>query len=241
MKRIVLLLAALAVPGVAAAANGTGHAVTSATIAFYSGFPSSGGTLLVKAHGQSDVETSAQKVIAKADSVVITMTGKTYTFALDQAAKAKGQAEVDVKGALQASAHGKAKLAAVLQELAQAQTGQQSLVVLSRAQGSGHVVLALYHPDGGNAGMRVQNADQATVWVKGKAKTYRVTADGSGGVMSSLKLRAQGGQKTTLTSTVADLETHASLNASSSSSSSGGGRDSSSASAGLNVSVGGSN
>lgn len=249
MKRIVLLLAALALPAMAAAASGSTTAATHATVAFYSGFPNAGGKLLVKANAQSDVEASAHKVIARADSAVITVSGHAYTFALDQAAKARGRAEVDVKGALQASSHDTAKFAAVIKELAQAQSGQQSLVVLSRAQGSGQVVLALYHPDGGNAGLRVKNADHATIWVGAKARTYPVTSNGDTGVMSSLHLEASNGQKT-LASTVADLQTHATLNASASNSNNTTGNSdrgsastsgSGSASAGLNVSVGSGN
>lgn len=249
MKRIVLLLAALTLPAMAAAASGSATAMTHATVAFYSGFPSTGGKLLVKANARSDTQASAQKVIAKADSVVITVSGHAYTFALDQAAKAKGRAEVDVKGALQATGHGKAKLAAVVKELAQAQSGDQSLVVLSRAQGSGHVVVALYHPDGGNAGLRVKNADRATVWVGGKAHAYPVASDGGTGVMSSLHVKASNGQQT-LTSTVADLQARVTLGASTSGATGGSGSSdgsstgtggSGSAGAGLNVTVGGGN
>ncbi len=245
MKRIVLLLAASLLPGVAAAASGsadaTAHAAANATIAFYSGFPSAGGSQLAKVKAQSDVAASAHNVLGRADSVVIDVSGHAYTFALDQAARTKGQAELDVQGALQASAHGKATIAAAVKELARAQGGQQSLVVLSRDQGSGRVVLALYHPDGGNAGLRVKAADHATVWIHGKAHAYKVTSDGSGGTMAALKIEGSGGPQT-LTSTVADLETKVALNGSARTGGSGGGTNGTSGSggAGLNVTVGGS-
>lgn len=248
MKGTLLLLAALIAPGMAAA-NGAAAAAASAaanaTVAFYSGFPNAGGTLLVKTNIQAAAQGQAQQAIQKADAAVITVSGQAYTFALNSQAKAKGQAELDVKGALKAAGYGKASLEAVVDELAQAQAGQQSLVVLSRSQGSGKVVVALYHPDGGNAGLRVNNADTATIWINGKPHGYQVASDTSGGLMSSLQLKASGGAKT-LTTTVADLQTQATLNAGGSSSTSPGGSSNSgsangSASAGLNVSVGGSN
>jgi len=246
MKRIVLLLAASLLPGMAAAASGsadaTADAAANATIAFYSGFPGSGGSQLAKVKAGSNAQASAHEVLARADSVVIDVSGHAYTFALDQAARAKGQAELDVQGALQASAHGKATIAAVVKELAQAQGGQQSLVVLTRDQGSGRVVLALYHPDGGNAGLRVKAADHATVWIHGSAHDYKVTSDGSGGTMAGVKVKGSNGQQT-LTSTVADLETKVALNGSAKTGGGGDGSNGSSASgsAGLNVTVGGSN
>lgn len=242
MKRTLLLLAALIVPGVAAA-NGAANAAANATVAFYSGFPSSGGTLLVKTNVQAAAQGQAQQAIQKADAAVVTVSGQAYTFAMGSEAKANGQAELAVKGALKASGHGQATVEEVASELAQAQAGQQSLVVLSRNQGSGQVVVALYHPDGGNAGLRVKNADTATVWVNGKPHGYQVASDASGGVMSSLQLEAGGGAQP-LTATVAKLQTRVTLNGGASSASSSGGSGSTgsaSAGAGLNVTVGGSN
>jgi len=246
MKRIVLLLAAMLLPGVAAAASGsadaTAHAAANATIAYYSGFPGAGGSQLAKVKAGANAQASAHKVLARADSVVIDVSGHAYTFALDRAAGAKGQAELDVEGALQASAYGKATIAAAVKELAQAQGGQQSLVVLSRDQGSGRVVLALYHPDGGNAGLRVKAADHATVWIHGKAHDYKVTGDANGGTMAAVKLQGSNGTQT-LTSTVADLETKVALNGSAKTAGGSASSDgtSGSGSGGLNVKVGGGN
>lgn len=246
MNRTLLLLAGLILTGVAAAAGGSAGAAGGATVAFYSGYPSSGGTLVLETTVQAAAQGQAQQAIQKADAAVITVSGKAYTFALNTQAKAKGHAELDVKGALKAAGYGRASLQAVADELAQAQAGQQSLVVLSRKQGNGHVVVALYHPDGGNAGLRVTNADTATVWVHGEPHGYRVASDASGGLMSSLKLEASGGAKM-LTNTVANLQTQATLNAGASSATSAsdngrtGGGSTGSARTGLNVTVGGSN
>lgn len=243
MKRTVMLLAlaGLILPGAAAAASGSANAAADATVAFYSGFPGSGGSLVTKVNAGAEAAASAQKAIAQADSAVITLSGHAYTFAVDQAASTEAQPELDVKGALQATGHGRAKVATVVQELAKAQDGQQPLVVLSRDQGSGQVVVALYHPDGGNTGLRVRNADHATVWVNGKMHEYKVTSGGNGGVISSLQVQVSNGQQT-LTSTVADLQTQVALNASgSTSSSAGSGSASGSGSVGLNVTVGGGN
>ena len=244
MKRIVLLLVALVVPGVAAAASGSASATAHANVAFYSGFPSSGGTLVVKATAQAAEKAVAPQAVQRSDSVVITVAGHAYTFALDSAAKAKGKAEVDVKGALQATGHGTASIRAVVEEVAQAQSGEQPLVVLSRRQGSGQVVVAFYHPNGGNAGLRVQNADRATVWVGGHPHSYPMTGDHGSGVMSSLRLKVSGGQ-VSLDSMVANLQTKRALRASSSgsggTSGDAGGGASASGGAGLNVTVGGGN
>lgn len=237
MKRTLLLLAALALPGMAAAASSHADAMTNATIAFYSGFPSTGGKLLVKVNAQSDVESSTSDVLAHADSVVITISGHAYTFALDQAAKTKGQLELDVKGALKAYGHGQAKIAAVITELSQAQNGQQALVVLSRPEGNGHVVIALYHPNGGNAGLRVRGASHATVWIHGQPHDYAVRATDNAGLLSSLTLAGSNGNRT-LVSVVADLQTNASIGASSSDSSTSSSTDTS---AGLKVTLGGNN
>ena len=249
MKRIAWLLMALAAPGVAAAASGSSAGATAnASVAFYSGFPGSGGTLVVKASEKAAENAVAQQAIQRSDSVVITVSGHAYTFALDAAAKAKGRAELDVKGALPSKGHGTASVGAVVHELAKAQSGGQPLVVLSRRQGGGQVVVAFYHPNGGNAGLRVKNADRATVWVGGRAHAYPVTGDNGSGVMSSLRLRASSGQ-TSLDSTVANLQTRVALGASAGASSRTGGSTGSAAGgagasagggAGLNVTVGGS-
>ena len=238
MKRILLLLAAAALPGVAAAASGSVSAAADAQVAFYRGFPNAGGQLVATMSATAAMQTSAQHAIEQADSAVVKVSGHAYTFALDSAAKAKGRAEVDVKGTIGAAGYGKAGVKAVVDDIAKAQNGQQPLVVLSRTQGKGRVVLALYHPNGGNAGLRVKNADHATVWVGGKAHDYAVTADGGSGVVSGIQLHASGGQRA-LTSTVADLQTNLALGSSSGSSSSGSTSGSSSGSAGGSVSVGG--
>ena len=219
MKRILLLLAAAALPGVAAAASGSASAAADAQVAFYSGFPNAGGQLVTTMSATAAMQASAQNAVEKADSAVVKVSGHAYTFALDASAKAKGQAEFDVKGVAGAAGYGKAGLKAVIGDIAKAQNAQQPLVVLSRTQGQGRVVLALYHPNGGNAGLRVKNADHATVWVGGKAHGYNVSANGGSGLVSSLQVHASGGQKA-LTSTVADLQTTLALGTASGSTSS---------------------
>lgn len=249
MKRTLLLLAALIVPG-AAAANGAAaagaaaNAAANASVAFYSGFPGSGGTLLVKTGVQAVANGQARQAVQKADAAVVTVSGQAYTFALNGKAKAKGQADLAVKGALQASGYGEATVKAVATELAEAQAGEQPLVVLSRNEGNSSVVVALYHPNGGNAGLRVKNADAATIWIHGKPHGYQV-ASGNGGVMSRLTLKASGGTAT-LASTLASLQTRAALSASangsaSTNSGSNGSSGGGSTSAGLSVSVGAGN
>lgn len=244
MKRNVFLFAALALMGAAAAASGAADAMSNASVAFYSGFPSSGGSLVVKATARAAEKDVAPKAVERSTSVVITVSGHAYTFPLDQAAKAKGQVALAVKGVLKASGHGSASVGSVVKELAEAQAGKQPLVVLSRAQGSGQVVVGFYHPNGGNAGLRVKNADRATVWVGGQPHTYAVKGDNGSGLMASIRLQASGGQRS-LGSTVAGLQTQAALGASNGGSAgasgSGGGsaRGSASGGAGLNVTVGG--
>lgn len=247
MKRALLLLAALIVPGMAAANGAAADAAANATVAFYSGFPGSGGTLLVRTNVQAAAQGQARQAIRNADAAVVTVSGHAYTFALNSNAKAKGQAELAVKGVLNASGHGEATVKAVATELAQAQAGQQPLVVLSRNQGNGSAVVALYHPDGGDAGLRVKNADTATIWVNGKPHGYQVADHGNGGVMSGLELEASGGSDT-LANTIAKLQTQATLsagasegNSASANSGTGSASGSGNTSAKLNVTVGGSN
>lgn len=221
MKRILLLLAAAVLPGVAAAASGGASAAAAAQVAFYRGFPNAGGQLVATMSASAALQTSARHAIEQADSAVVTISGHAYTFALNRDAKAKGKAELAVKGAIGAAGYGKAGLEAVIRDIAKAQNGQQPLVVLSRTQGKGRVVLALYHPNGGNAGLRVENAEHATVWVGGKAHPFTVSKDGGSGVMSSIQLSAAG-RHHALTTTVANLQTRLVLGASASGGSSHG-------------------
>lgn len=248
MKRIIMVGATAALAGVAAAASIGAHALTQAQVAFYHGYPGSGGTLVAKMRGAAAMQASAKQAIEHADSAVVTLSGHTATFSLDAAARAQGRALFDVKGVAKAASYDTASLAAVVKDMALAESGRQPLVVLSRTQGKGRVVLAFFHPDGGNAGIRVRNADHATIWVGGRPHRYAVSADAGSGLLSSIRLGSPGGSSP-LSATVANLQTQLTLGSlggknaskapSSGSSSSGGGSAEVGAGAGVHITVGG--
>lgn len=239
MKRILLLVAAAALACAAAAAGAGASAMANAKVAFYAGFPASGGTQLASMPAARALRASARQDVEKADSVVVTVSGRAYAFALVKSARSKGRLLLAVKGALKATAPGQADLASVVDDLSKAQQGRYPLVVLARAQGKGRVVVALYHPQGDNAGLRVKNAAYATVWVNGRAHDYEVSSKAGSGVMASLKLQGPGGGHP-LPQTVASLETKALLGlASSAKASSSSGSSSSASSGGASVQVGG--
>ncbi len=244
MKRILLLAVAAALPGAAAAAGAGASAMANAKVAFYAGFPGSGGTQLASMPAAQALRASARQDVEKADSIVVTVSGRAYAFALAKSARSKGRLVLVVKGAVKPTAPGQAGLASVVDDLSKAQQGRYPLVVLARAQGSGRVVVALYHPQGDDAGLRVKDAAYATVWVNGRAHAYKVSSKAGSGVMASLQLQGRGGEHP-LPQTLASLETKALLSLASSTKTSSSrnvpssGSSSSGSSGGASVQVGG--
>ncbi|HKI55717.1 MAG TPA: hypothetical protein VKB31_01085 [Trueperaceae bacterium] len=207
MKRIVMLLVALALTGAAAAAGGSASAIAHANVTLYSGFPGSGGSELVTMNAQAVNRASAKQAIGEADSAVIDVGGDQYTFAMARSASA--QPVVAVEGEASGKARGTATIDAVVTDLAQAEAGQEALAVVSRSEGSGRVVVALYHPQGSNAGLRVQSASHVTVWVNGNSHDYAVAARTPNGPVSGLEVVTNGGGTESLSDAIAGLQNKA--------------------------------
>lgn len=235
MTRIIMLLTALTLTGAAAAAAGTASAASQAKVAFYSGFPSSGGSLVARMSVQAASQASAAPTLQAADAAVVTIGDHSYAFAL--AKLADGQAALAVKGEPAAKADAQAPLDAVVADLAKAQQGQESLVVVRRHQSGGQAVVALYHPQGGNAGLRVRAADRVTVWVAGQARDYAVSGSTEGGAVTGLEVKTGSGAKP-LTDVVAALQTDAVVNAGGSGEGGSGAQAGSDAGAGVSVGSG---